>query len=292
VFVAGPPPAVGPAAGARLVRLCRRRFTGHSALAADPQLRVYLADMVGPYGLALRDDLLADGVGHSFGEMAEPLLADAVSPAEPVDLLVFAFALHDIRLGRATATYLGHHCQGDPLAFGVCDQGSAGAFTGIRLIQEHFRAGTARRALLLVAEQSALHYRPAGPAPVPDQHTAVCLRFDAADRPADPVLVRPGVRGQRLAGELAATLANTPGTVIVSAELGGLVAPELAADMVVAPAGAPYTGVWWALAEHAQGPVTVVDHDPVLGYLCTFSLAAQADADSMVVRTCSTATLP
>ena len=35
--------------------------------------RVYLGDLVRPYGVALREDLLERGVGHTYAEMAEPL---------------------------------------------------------------------------------------------------------------------------------------------------------------------------------------------------------------------------
>jgi len=65
--------------------------------------------------------------------MAEALIRELVPADAPVDLIVLAFAVPDVRPGRATATYLSHVCPGNPLAFAVCDQGSAAAFTGLRL---------------------------------------------------------------------------------------------------------------------------------------------------------------
>src|SRR2546421_2599393 len=136
----------GDAAGCslRVNRVDHRVFDGKSDLARDPALRAYLADLVGPYGLALREDLLDAGAGHSYGEMAEPLIAAVVPAASPVDLLVLAYGIHDIRLGRATATYLASRCPGDPLSFAVCDQGVAAAFTAVRLIGAYAATGACR----------------------------------------------------------------------------------------------------------------------------------------------------
>src|SRR5439155_25656265 len=94
----------------RLRRAERRVFGETSPTAFDPILRVFLADLVRPYGLPLREDLLREGAGHSYGEMAEPLVRAAVAGGEPVDLVVLAFAVHDLRLGRATALYLSDAC--------------------------------------------------------------------------------------------------------------------------------------------------------------------------------------
>src|SRR5438552_2253667 len=111
---------------------------------------------------------LFDELGLSSASTLELLVLAAVPDGRPVDLLVLAFAIHDVRLGRATALYLSGVCPGEPMAFAVCDQGAAGAFTALRLVGEYARTAGCRRCLLLVVEQSALHYRPAGPAPVPE----------------------------------------------------------------------------------------------------------------------------
>ncbi|HVQ92782.1 MAG TPA: hypothetical protein VMU51_17240, partial [Mycobacteriales bacterium] len=188
----GPPGPRGPAGAAgpvRLYRAGRRVFAETSTLALDPELRIFIADMVGPYGVPLREDLLRTGSGHTYAQMAEALLPDVLAAGEPVDLLVLAFAIHDIRIGQTTAVYLSSICPGDPLAFAICDQGSAAAFTGLRLISEYASTGDCRRALLVVAEQSALHYQPAPvpgpPAPIPDRHAAVALLLDTAGTGAE-----------------------------------------------------------------------------------------------------------
>ena len=282
---------VGPGAAAPgpwLRRAGRRAFPESSALARDPELRVFMGDLVRPYGLSLREDVLAAGSGQTYGEMAEALIRSTVPADEPVDLLVLAFGIHDVRPGRSTATWLSHVCPGGPLAFAVCDQGSAAAFTGLRLVREYARGGGCRRALLVVAEQSTLHYPPAGPGRVPDRHAAVALLFESTvDSSADPagtaelgpVRELPGIAAAdvagRLAEETAAVAAGREPVLVLGAGLAAAL-PALPGGLpvVVAPAGQPYTGPWWELAGRsaeraAEGRLVVVaDWDPALRYLC------------------------
>ncbi len=271
-------------AGAQRLVLDQTSVTAH-----DPLLRPYLTDMVAPYGLALREDLLVDGAGHSFGELAEPLIA-ALAPADaaPIDLLILAFAMHDLRPGRSTATYLSHLCPGSPLAFSVCDQGTAAAFSGLRLIQTYAGAGDCRRALLVVAEQSALHYEPAAEVALPQRHAAVAVLFDQVGPTAlGPVRQHTGVRPEQAAGVLADELDRlvgdrTEATLILGdgfADPGRLALPSAVDEVVSAPAGQPCTGAWWELAGGldrwaAQGRLVVVaDYDPLLGYLSLGAVA-------------------
>ncbi|HET9143352.1 hypothetical protein [Actinophytocola sp.] len=255
----------------RVSRAGRLRFDQDSALVADPGLSGYLADMVAPYGLAVREDVIAAGTGHSYGDMADPLIRTVTEPRSPVDVLVLVHAVHDVRFGRNTATYLGSRCPGDPLSFAVCDQGVAGAFTALRLIGAYAASGVCRRALLIVAEQSGLHYELAEPAPVPDRHAAVALLLEETREP-DAVLVRQhrGVPPAEVADRLAADLADLSGpgpepVVITGTELSTV------DKSVPAPAGQPYTGVWWELAGRmaAHSRLLLADYDRQWGYLCT-----------------------
>jgi len=157
----------------RVSRAERRVFDGTSDAALHPDLGVFLADLVRPYGFTLRDDLLARGSGHSYGEMGEALLGAVLPTGQPVDLIVLAFAMPDIWPERATASYLSHLCPGDPMAFAICDQGTAAAFTGLRLAREYARTDGCRRALLLIVEQAALHYQPALPHQLVQSHQPV-----------------------------------------------------------------------------------------------------------------------
>jgi 4-hydroxymandelate oxidase len=237
--------------------------------------------------------LLTEGAGHSFAEMAEPLITALVPAGSgPVDLLVLAYDLHDLQPGRATATYLSHLCPGDPLAFSVCDQGSAAAFSALRLIQVYAGAGSCRRALLLVTEQSALHYRPAAAARIPTRHAAVALLLEPSGSAAlPPVRQHPGVAAERVAALLAEEVDQLAGgrtgvSLILGAGLSGpggplLRLPAAIDEVIAAPAGQPCTGSWWELAGHQQRSqgsalVLVADYDPILKYLsiCAADFAA------------------
>jgi 4-hydroxymandelate oxidase len=295
IYTAGPPAPGGPEPGGPdgwgITRIERRRFDGPSDLAGDPdhraRLAVYLTDLLGPYGLTLAPGRLDTNAAQSYGDMAEAVLAAAVPPDQYVDLVVLAFAVPDVAPGRATATYLSHICPGNRLAFAVCDQGPAAAFTGLRLAREYARTGGCRRALVLLVEQADLHYDPAAPVAMPTAHAAVALLCDrdraAADRNDAAVRVEAlrqiaGVPPERAAARLAAELAALPSGVTVVAD------PGLAPGARPAPDGQPLTGVWWELAdvcgEGVAGPVALASYDPTLGYLCLAATELTAPAAS------------
>src|SRR5262249_57324859 len=146
----------------------------------------YLADMARPYAREVPAELFlgppSPALGHSYGEMARALIEPVSSPDEPVDLLVLAFSIHDLRPGRQTAAYLSHVTPGAPMAFAICDQGPAAAFSGVRIAREYASSAGTRRALLIVAEQAALPYDCA--ATVPAQHRAVAMLYGDCAEPA------------------------------------------------------------------------------------------------------------
>lgn len=285
MYSAGPPDGTDPHDGPLRVRRADRRvFDGISATAFDPELRRFLSDMVAPYGLALREEMFERGAGHSYGEMAQDLIADTVRVDEPVDLLVLAFDIHDLRLGRATAAYLSSVCPGEPMAFAVCDQGTAGAFTALRLIGEYARSGACHRALLVVAEQSALHYEPATPAVVPDRHAAVALLCDTSGTGASAAVrqhadVSADLVGAVLADDVAVLSAGRPDvTLVLGAGLGRFAHTSLTERTVTAVSGQPFTGPWWELAggladwQDEGRLVLLADYDRGLRYLSVSAL--------------------
>jgi hypothetical protein len=307
VFVARPPgrPALRP--DLYLVRAVRRSFTGPAEFLADAPNRArvgeYLADMARPYArevpAALFGEPMSPALGHSYGEMAEALIGPAVSAAEPVDLLVLAFSVHDLRPGRQTAAYLSHVTPGAPMAFALCDQGSAAAFTGLRMAREYAASAGIRRALLVVVEQAALPY--GSPVALPAQHRGVAmlygdglhadgLRAEGAMPRARVVGVRqhPDVPPGDVAGLAAADLAELAAShhdvaLVLSAAAAAVWTAPAAGRVRVMPPGQPSTEVWWGLIDELTGDadrvtpmgpacqqdlLVVADYDPHLRYLC------------------------
>jgi hypothetical protein len=298
VFAAGPP-ATPCSAGSgattsshgrdlHLVRAARRTFTGPAGFLADRQNRArvaeYLADMSRPYArevpAALFGEPPSPALGQSYGEMAEALIGPAVPADEPVDLLILAFSVHDLRPGRQTAAYLSHLTPGAPMAFAICDQGSAAAFSGLRIAREYASSAGIRRALLIVVEQAALPYD--CPVPLPARHQGVAMLYaDGAERGPRVAGARqhPGVRPGDVAGLAAAGLAELAAghhevALVLSETAAAAWTAPTAGRVRAMPPGQPSTGVWWGLIDEltgdAGGPDLVVaaDYDPGLGYLC------------------------
>ena len=271
MFVAGPPTAGEQTGGGTRVRAAASRFfDGPTGLAPNPSLPGYVADLAAPFGLEVRADLIEQGAGHSYGEMCLPLLADLVSEEQPADLLVLATAIPDVRLGRATATYLSWHCPGAPLGFAVCDQGLLAAFTALHLVDGYAHTGGCRRAVLLVAEQPTLFHELPVPTPVPDRAAAVGVVLEA-DGGAPSVRRHTEVGEQDAAGVLAADVADhEPAAVLLGAHLAGLAA-DLDSDVRVCEENQPFTGVWLELARGLPGlrekQVLLAEYDPTLRQL-------------------------
>jgi hypothetical protein len=309
VFVARPPAGPQLRHDLHLVRAGRRSFTGPAEFLADADNRArvgeYLADMGRPYGRQVPASPFGEppspDLGHSYGEMAEALIGSVVPADEPVDLLVLAFSVHDLRPGRQTAAYLSHVTPGEPMAFAVCDQGSAAAFSGLRVAREYAASAAIRRALLVVVEQAALPYD--GPATLPLRHQAVAMLYrseldgDGSDRAGldgdgaiQPVRVagvrqHPGVPPGDVAALAAADLAELAAghqdvALVLSDALAAVWTASAAGRVRVMPPGQPSTDVWWGLIDELTGdkdpdaPVdptsllVAADYDPHLRYLC------------------------
>ena len=295
----GRPPAGPPLRRElRLVRAARRAFTGPAAFLGDAGNRArvaeYLADMARPYAREVQADLFGEPpsprLGHSYGEMALALIGSAVPEDEPVDLLILAFSIHDLRPGRQTAAYLSHVTPGAPAAFAVCDQGSAAAFSGLRIAREYATSAGVRRALLIVVEQAALPYD--CPVPVPSRHRGVAMLYGDCELPWATVTdvrqhagVPPGGAADLAAADLADLAAGHPEVGLVLGDALAAVWTAPAAGRVrAAPPGQPSTGVWWSLIDELTGEagrpdvLVAADYDPLLRYLCLTAFATAPPA--------------
>lgn len=291
MFLALPPTRPPLRYDLHLVRAVRRSFTGPAEFLADPANRSrvgeYLADMARPYALEVPAALFGEppspALGHSYGEMAEALIGSVVSSDEPVDLLVLAFSIHDLRPSRQTAAYLSHVTPGEPMAFAICDQGSVAAFSGLRIAREYASSAGVRRALLIVVEQAALPY--GCPVTLPSKHQGVAMLYgDCAMPQARVADVRqhPGVAPSDVAALAAADLIELATGhhevgLVLSDPLAAVWTAPAAGRARVMPPGQPSTGVWWGLTDELtsdaghQDLLVAADYDPDLRYLCLTS---------------------
>lgn len=276
MFVTGPLTADGRS-GVRVRGAAGRTFDGLTGQVLNPTLRRYVTDMTAPYGIAVRGELIEQGVGHSYGEMCVPLLAELVSEEQPADLLVLATAVPDVRFGRSTATYLSWHCAGAPLAFTVCDQGLLAAFTALHLIEGYARTGDCRRAVLLVAEQPTLYHELPVPTPVPDRAAAVGVVLETGgSRGALSVRRHTKLAERHVSEVLAAEVARLSGApiVLLGTHLAEVAADRrIAGDVLVCPDNQPITGIWLELSRRLSDwrengrQIILAEYDPTLGYL-------------------------
>jgi len=289
VFVAGPPTGSPRRRDLYLVRAARRTFAGPAEFLADAgnraRISTYLADMARAYHREVPASWFGEppspALGHSYGEMAEALIGAIVSADEPVDLLVLAFSIHDLRPGRQTAAYLSHVTPGAPMAFAVCDQGSAAAFSGLRVAREYASSAGIGRVLLIVVEQAALPYR--SPVPPPARHRGVAMLYDDRASPQARVAdvrqhadVPPAGVADLAAADLAKLAASRHEVgLVLSDALAAVWTAPAAARVRVMPPGQPSTGVWWGLldelasdAGHHLDLLVAADYDPGLRYLC------------------------
>ena len=294
MFVARPPATPPRRPDLHLVRAVGATFTGPAEFLADPGNRArvgeYLADMARPYGrevpAALFGEPSSPARGHSYGEMAQALIGPAVLADEPVDLLVLAFSVHDLRPGRQTAAYLSHLTPAAPMAFAICDQGSAAAFSGLRIIDAYASSAGIRRALLIVVEQADLPYD--CPVTLPEQHRGVAMLYaDGAMSQAQAsqpqarvsgMRQHPGARPGDVGGLADADLAELAAghrevSLVLSDSLAATWTAPAAGRVRVMPPGQPSTAVWWGLIDELTGDaghpdlVVAADYDPGLRYL-------------------------
>jgi hypothetical protein len=288
---AGPEPQTGPGAQAgperpgraapgplRLAGAVGLGFTADSPAALDPDLRVFVADLVRPYRLPLDEQRIAAGNGQSYAEMGEAVIAALVAPDRPVDLLIEVFASPDIQPGRAASVHLSSCCPGRPFAFALSEQGTAGAFSALALVRSYLAGGGFHRALVLVMEQAGLPYVPPGGTPVADRAAAVGLLWErstdlAVSLPGDGVRLGPAEAHERVLAALAEIRTAGPEPLLLLGPgLAGLEEPA-GTQTLRARQGNPYTGLWSLLADNipriraGRRSVLMVEYDVLLGCL-------------------------
>ncbi|KKD02423.1 hypothetical protein [Streptomyces sp. WM6386] len=286
----GPADAPAPArrASLRLSHLVSRTFSGGRPFLPDPlepSLSRMQADLVRPYPVEFRPELLERGERNTFIEMTQELLADLPPLEEPLDLVLVAHTAPDADPRRSTSCFLADALPGDPLAFNLSDQGTAAGFTALRLVSEYADADVFRHALVVLLDQRTFLYDTVGAHDVPRQDCAVALLFGPEGRAGEPVTRQlAGVAPEEVRSTLDAVL-NEPGggagrpLPLIPGQ--GPDAEEFGPgfDVRPAPPGRPCTGPWTALADvlpefAGDGPrrLVVAEYDSTLRYLCVSTL--------------------
>jgi hypothetical protein len=249
--------------------------------------RIYFTDLLRTYNMNCREEAFAAG-RNTFREMVAALMPRLASFTDRFDLAVMANATPDAEPGWPMC-YFNHHVADPGLSFAISDQGVVAPFTALRVIADLAFTDQARRAILLIMDQSALVHS----GPVPERLRArrdavVALVFDTAGGLGSlsmrhSIDVAPGEVAAYLNEEARqATAVGTASTALYGQGLRPL-RPDLRADELrFAAPGLPCTGAWSMLAESLPSwsvtgrRVLIADYDEDLRRLafCTINVTA------------------
>jgi len=178
--------ASGPAEGAssglrpgglRLARPIVRTFPAHTNVEPPPpEWQRFMADFCAAYDLDFDLARYTNGGGHSFGEMAQALLADLDQPLPELDAVLLAHHAPDTKVFEIAGCHLTELCPGDPVAFSVSGQGIGAPFTALRILTSMRQADDLREGAVFILDQSSLPYKdpdtPDHGNPIPHNDTA------------------------------------------------------------------------------------------------------------------------
>ncbi|MBS2532717.1 hypothetical protein KGQ20_08015 [Catenulispora sp. NF23] len=252
----------------------------------DRELLDYHRDLLAPYGIPVREDLLADGRNVSFTELAEQLIAQAaLEPRARPDLLILAHALPDYHPLTTVSAHANHLLGGRARSLAVSGQGLRSPFTALRLASAYARSGRATRLALFILEQTTLPYAAPAMTHMPEVDSGVLLVLGSggawAARAAAPV------RADRLGTVIRQAVAGLPEdrVLLVAGPRTDPARIEACAlpSVRVGP-GSYCTSVWLDLARHwpawsaEYDAVVLCDTDPDSGRSCVAWLSRHADA--------------
>jgi hypothetical protein len=259
-----------------LERIAVLTFTD-PAPAPDADERQSLRDhMTALYG-RLADPSWPDGGALvSYHHMARAVAGELGPELSGVDLVITVDASPDCRHHSFAGPVLADLLPGDPALIGVSEQGVAGPFTALRIAWRYLDSGAARRALIVVMEQSTLPPAAGAGRVAQDVAVAMVLGPDGAVR-----LGLPEVTATRSvpAGRNVDRAVDRDVDVVVA---GAGTAGNLAEVPVLRAAdGHPCAGVWLVLADllggrHDGGRILVTDDDPTLPYRCAMTVTRPA----------------
>lgn len=249
---------------------------------------MYTDDLHRPFDALVDHELLRSGPRVSHLDLAQALLADDVVAAEAgsPDLIVVASALPDLHPYAPVAPYLYGRLGGARRRFTVSEQGSAAAFTALRIASAQHRSGRSRKTAVLIAEQSTHAVPGAGLGKARPSDSAVLLVLDAGDGArVEEVSEMRGPDSTAPLGESLARYAEENGPRRVLIVLGPHVDPALP----VPPGAAVHrvdravysTGVWLELARNHSAWSAAYD----LVVLCETDARAPGNSHLLALRT-------
>ncbi|MDB1085984.1 hypothetical protein PJ985_00070 [Streptomyces sp. ACA25] len=276
-----------PAAVPRLESIHPFIFSAADGSATPDDLSAGRELWAGLNGPAADDTWLREGPVVSHHDMVRAVARRLGSELlSEVDLIVTVAAGSDWRHQSLPGPVLADLAGSDPLIVGISEQGVAGPFTALRIAAGHLAAGSRRRALVVLMEQSTLP--PCATAARPERDAAVALLLGTLTGPElgrveITVTDRAAVAPRHSAPPPAVPPA---GTLLAGAGLGDLT-PADGITLLRGEPGLPVTGLWLTLAhrltsgEQPAGRLLVADRDPVLPYLCGLPLTwAGPDRDA------------
>ncbi|WIN00191.1 hypothetical protein ACTOB_003885 [Actinoplanes oblitus] len=259
-----------------LERIAVLTFTDPVPAPAPDERQSLREHMTALYG-ELADPAWPDGGALvSYHHMARAVVGELGAHLGGVDLVITVDASPDCRHQSFAGPVLADLLPGDPALIGVSEQGVAGPFTALRIAWHHLNSGAARRALIVVMEQSTLP--PAAGADRVDRDVAVAMLLgpDGTVRLGLPeVTVTRSVPAGRTVHQ-----AVDPDVDVVVAG-AGTAGPPARVPVLRAADGHPCAGVWLVLAEllggrHDGGRILVTDDDPALPYRCAMTVTRPA----------------
>jgi hypothetical protein len=136
----------------------------------DDEILEFYRDLLGSRRGELDEELANRGTNIAFADLAERTLRAAPAAARhSPDLLILAYALHDLHPLTTVSSRLNHRLGGRSRSFAVSEQGLGAPFTALRIAQSYARSGRCGSAALFVAEQATYPY----PVPFASEHQLV-----------------------------------------------------------------------------------------------------------------------
>lgn len=271
----------------RVELVCARTFPGGRPL-EDEGLDRYFTDMAAAFGHRYESTALDRAT--SYSSMAAEMLAALPPRVGRIDHIVLAHATPDIDCRASVGCFL-VEAAGDPIVFGVSDQGLAAPFTALRVAADFPRGErVSGRTVVLVLDQSSVPWEVPRRELVPACDAAVALVLQPAPAGRGVLLgqhsaVPPADVPDLLVEYLHAVAAWSAAPVTLVAGRHVPLTPAACAGVGQirrVPEGRVCTGVWATMHElvgqPAPGVMVLAEYDPDLRYLCLATLEQDVTA--------------